>query len=173
MRCGVAELPAQAGAFNEGAQLDSCVLRDSPRALGHTRPRQQQPGGQRLAPTQPSGLLRRRAHRVTEGGSWGAQLLSWCPRLLKSGIGHRCQQVAPGPSLHGHRDGEVGGRRGLISARRMNDALWQIERIARLQLALYALELALITLRKVFSGVPRAAVCSMPLHLTQLALLCF
>ena len=61
----------------------------------------------------------------------------------------------------------------MIGARRMHDALRQIERIARLKLALCALELAFITLRKVFSGVPRAAVCSMPLHLTQFALLCF
>ena len=55
----------------------------------------------------------------------------------------------------------------------MHDALRQIERIARLELALCALELAFITLRKVFSGVLRAAVCLMPLHLMQLALLCF
>ena len=110
---------------------------------------------------------------MTEGRSWGAALLSWCTRLLESGLGHKCQQVAPCPSLHAHRDGDVGGRRDLIGARHMHDALRQIERVARLQLALCALELAFITLRKVFSGVPRAAICSMPLRLSQLALLCF
>jgi len=67
----------------------------------------------------------------------------------------------------------VGGRRGLIGARRMHDALRQIERITRLELALCALERAFIMLCKVFIGVPRTAVCLMPLHLTQLALLRF
>ena len=154
--CGVAELRAQAGALNEGAQLDPCVVRDGPRALGCTCPRQQQPGGQRLASL---GLLRRRAHRLTKGGFGNAALLSWCPQLLESGIGHECQQVAPSPSLHGHRDGEVGGWRVLIGAGRTHNALRQIERIARLELALCALEPAFITLHKVFSGVLRVAIC--------------
>jgi hypothetical protein len=55
----------------------------------------------------------------------------------------------------------------------MHNALWQIERITRLELALCALKLAFTTLGQVFRGVLRAAVRLIPLHLTQLTLFRF